>query len=230
MKTITLFFVLFFIIQICYSQSENLSFVLNIDTNGKGEFLNCKDGMKRHIFKEFQLSDDEKMYAVEIYEDSISMLLVCENDNWKRINQLLDETSLFSDTTCQIFVPNIEITDFNQDGFLDIVAILNTNINGNQWGKIFLYNNENQILILLKSAEDSGIWAEPIYNKQTKNIHCEQYSSAFSGRNYISTYRLEKYIAYPLEKEEHNMGYEKPIHRYYIGKKGKWKLKKEIID
>lgn len=217
----------------------NINFfsILYSQTFNNKTVIMMTDSTKNHFYKQFKLTNkDNIVYAIEMYEDSVSYLLKKDNNKWIIIDTLTNHTSFgtYNDT------PRIEITDFNFDSYTDLTITLLTNVNGNQWGKIFLFNPMTQQLQVISSAEDTnlywtdGIWAAPEYNSEDSIIICKQLSGN-TGMTYISRYKLIGMNAIPIEKELTDYTKAKIknnkmtgiIERSFIGVNGIWMLIEE---
>ncbi len=211
-------------------ESENRKLQTSLSSDSLLEFIiDLRETADSIFYKEFKLSPmDTQMYAWKAYEDSISYLMVkSPQSDWKILDTLIGDTN-FSNYN---HVPRLEIKDFNKDGFMDVVAIMLTNVNGNQWGKIFLWDNKENSLVKLKSIEtidywEKGIWAMPEYNVRDSTITCYNMASV-TGVYYESIYKLKGMKAIPVCKKEEDMGNVKTLK--YIGDENSWK-RVEIVD
>lgn len=211
-------------------ESENRKVQTSLPSDLLREFIiDLREATDSIFYKEFKLSPvDTQIYAWKAYEDSISYLMIkSPQSNWEILDTLIGATN-FSNYN---HVPRLEIKDFNKDGFMDIVAIMLTNVNGNQWGKIFLWDNQENSLGKLKSVEtidywEKGIWAAPEYNTKDSSITCYNMASV-TGVYYESIYKLKGMKATPICKKEEDMGNLKTLK--YIGDGDSWKLV-EIVD
>jgi|GEM_PF-4853148 len=184
-----------------YPQQEHSTYLdLNIDSFGNN--IPCNDTIKKHIRKEFYLNSIK--YAIDIKEDDEALLYISENNiNWT----IKDTLSAYSSITqnpigCEILFPSVEITDFNKDGFEDLLYQDFVNMHGERWVIIFLHNlKTKQLEILQNNAEGDIIWADPIYDKKKKIISCTKASGQF-GVSFTSTYSLIGQKAIPLKKKK----------------------------
>ncbi|AWH85736.1 hypothetical protein HYN59_11730 [Flavobacterium album] len=124
-------------------------------------------------------------------------------------------------------ISEFKITDFDKDGDEDLLCIVASNMNGNQWTIIYLNDqNQTKLVKLLNNADNTDIWDNPHYDNKTKLIECELFSGAYGIQsNY--TFRLEKHNAIPVYKEERDLTNEEPVIQEFVGENGEWKLKKE---
>jgi len=102
------------------------------------------------------------------------------------------------------------------------------------WTSVYLNNpDKNRLEILKTTPDEEDVWCAPNYDAKTKIITSMQVSGNY-GYSFTSTYKLQNQIAIPLEKEESDNTQldsytgKGGILKYYIGKKGKWKLKQKI--
>lgn len=208
------------------------SFFVLIDHDDLGVVIPCGDSIRRHIYKEFTGAYPPAKYQIEIIEDSTSCLKYWHDNQWQIIDTLSAFTAIFGDIrNCTIDFPNFAVQDFNEDGYQDIRCGLSTNVNGNSWGKLFLFNPMTRRVEIVPSAEGNQIWAAPSFNAKDKTIECVQVSGIY-GLSYESTYKLEGMRAIPIRKIEEDftgMGADGKggIKRIYRGKSGFWKLVKE---
>jgi hypothetical protein len=126
-------------------------------------------------------------------------------------------------------VSNFKIIDFDHDGNEDLLCWVFSNINGNVWTIIYLYDPKQQKLVKLQNTVDhTDIWNDPEYRLKTSTINCSLYGSAF-GNSEESSYKLEKnHSVIPLKKHIESRSQESVIDYKYVGEKGKWKLKSKI--
>jgi hypothetical protein len=123
---------------------------------------------------------------------------------------------------------NFKITDFDNDGDEDLVCWVYSNINGNEWTVIFINDQKQQKLVrLYNKADKTDIWDSPRFDKKTNNINTELYGSVF-GESEESSYKLNGLTVTPLKKHFQDRTGKRIYDYYYIGKKGKWKLKSKI--
>jgi len=234
MKTTLLLFIVFQTLNSYCQISDSLKYVI-IDRDEKCNIISCSDSTKRHIQKEFKLAkDDPSKYSIVINEDSISLLFININNTWKILDTIDKSLTLYSDIFCNIWFPYFEKTDFNKDGYIDLIVPMRTNVNGNLWTKIYLFNPKCNELQPIYSSEDtsqfwtSGIWSAPEYNQTDSTINCTNVSGAY-GLFFTSKYKLHNFMIEPIEKNEDDTRAvdrrgNGALHRRYIGKDGKWIL------
>lgn len=211
--------------------SRDSTVFISIDRTEDGTIIPCGDSIVRHIRKEFYCTQPPARYALDILEDSTSLLQYWNNSAWETLDTLALWTTFFSELDCSFDFPHFFVEDFDEDGYQDLICGLMTNMNGNRWGKIFLFDASAGRLKRVPSAEEDGIWAGPYFNPEDKTIREDQVSGVY-GVSYTSIYKLEGHTAVPFRKEEiDNQGLNAfgkgGIKREYIGKNGKWILKKE---
>lgn len=158
------------------------------------------------------------------------------NDHWQAIDKIDERTAIWTDLKCNLEIPLCYREDFNQDGFEDLLLMVMTNVNGNQWTRIYLYDPSTDQLKRIKSAErdggdESGIWAAPTYHPADSTIHCTEICGQY-GIYYESTYKLRGLTPIPLFKKEED-SYQRDYrgrnvyYRQYKGYRGGWKLMKQ---
>ena len=233
-KSKLLILFLIFYTNILYAQEIDTSYTLKFRV--KGLKLNNKifDFDNQKLRQEFTLLGEFPIkYSVEIISNDQSIIKRFENNKWLLVDTIEQFFLMIGDTD-EFIIPSFRIEDFNKDGNQDLICWTGTNVNGNEWVQIYLNNPKTKSLIKLINTAERGplIWDAPEYNKKDSTIHCTRISSNF-GLSFESTYKLIGFIAKPLEKEEHDNTNMNPegkgaIYRYYIGKKGKWKLKQKI--
>lgn len=225
---------LIFCTNILNSQEIDTSYTLKFNTKG---LIQTNEGydLNNHILKtEFTLLGDfPTKYSVEIINNNESVIRRFENNKWETVDTIDQMYIEFLDSV-DFLIPSFSIEDFNKDGNQDLICWTGTNINGNEWVQIYLNDPKTKSLkILINTAEkDSVIWDAPEYDENDSTIHCTLVSGNF-GLSFESKYKLIGFTAIPIEKEEHDNTNMNPegkgaIYRYYIGKKGKWKLKQKI--
>jgi len=179
--------------------------------------------LKSEFRQEFKINDQQ--YCIEIINDSTSVFSLYNSSQW----QVIDSISLilFIVDTNRMITPEFTIQDFNNDGFDDFLCWPFTDIHGNQWTFIYLYDpSTSRIVKLFNHAEKTFIWDNPNYDTTKQQISCELLSGVL-GTHIESTYYLKGLIAEPLEKTiiENSMSGETIIskERHYKGKNGHWK-------
>jgi hypothetical protein len=182
--------------------------------------------------------DDERFawYRVRQENDSIVLLMQCpdrESTNCKTIYTIevshwLPEYS--SDDSAG--APYFKITDFNEDGYDDLLVCTYSSVHAIVPMRIFLYDPKKQNLTeLINTAEPGGVWMSPEYDAKNNTIHCF-FDAGNAFNSYKSTYKLKGFTANPVEKHEVDRTNFNPITgegyevKDYKGKNGKWILKK----
>ena len=170
-------------------------------------------------------------FKIHIINDSTSILSKLSDSNWI-INDTLNINGVYAWDTNKLAFPFFKIVDFNRDGYKDLTCWISTNINGNQWLLIYLYDPQKRQYVKLKNKAESGnwngndIWDNPIYNVKDSTIDCITLAGVY-GTSSDSKYKLFKFEAIPLyKKEEDRNSVKTTIENYYIGKNGYWKLEK----
>lgn len=215
-----------------YGQKKKLEPIeVNIDSSNISVYSNNKI----HILKYVEYFNGQKeKYKIEIFQDSISTVFKLNEKNWKQLFIIDISTKIELDKTSQVILPAFQLLDFNEDGFYDLKILSGTNIHGNQWTKLYLYNVlKKRLEILVNYAENSTDWDAPEYNFSDSTIHCQRLSNNW-GVSFISSYKLKGNYAIPLEKQEEdntdmNILGKGRIVKYYIGVKKKWKLKRKSV-
>ncbi len=175
---------------------------------------------------EFTLNGKKPLaYKFELLNDSTAVLSQKVNRNWLEQDRFEFQPWHWIITEEGI-VSQFEIKDFNNDGNDDLVCLISSNVNANEWVYIYL-NNGSKLIKLYNTADEDYIWDNPQYNPKTKTINTELFSSAYGIAN-TATYKLDDLIAKPLEKNESDSATKSDaiINKTYIGKNGKWKLVK----
>lgn len=195
----------------------------HLGTNEGQDSINWTSDNK--ILHEFELSGDNSIRcALTVIANESVVFSQYINEHWQTIDTL--GYSIFSDVT-----PVFKITDFNQDGNEDFMFRSHTNVNGNDWEKIFLNNpSTGQLQKLHTTPDEEDVWSAPEYNPKTKTISCTLVSGNY-GLSADYTYRLDGFTAIPLKKVEQDNTQLNAItgegaqKRIYIGKNSKWVLK-----
>lgn len=207
----------------------NVSFRLNYPLLGEPGDITGIDWKKEKLITDIDLKGDFPLrYQMELTSDSTMVLShyneakldVFDRQDYQSYFWMLDDEGYY--------LTWFKVTDFDHDGDEDLVCRLHTNINGNEWTVIYLNDQKQQKLVKLwNTANDSDIWDDPKYNKETGIIECELYGSAY-GFSSSSTYKLDGTVALPLEKSETDSTHKNYfITKTYKGKNGKWKLIKK---
>jgi len=218
-----------------FAQRPDTTYRLDFNIKAKKLIGGGFELINKNLKKEFTLQGQTPAkYLIEIKNDSISVLSKFENDKWSHTDTISQMFMMVTDTS-ELLIPSFQVTDFNNDGNQDLICWTGTNVNGNYWVIVYLNNPQKKTLEKLKNtAEESFIWDAPVYNPKDSSIKCTRASGVY-GLSFESTYKLVNYSAIPIEKEESdntqmNSKGKGGVTRYYIGKDGKWKLKKEIKD
>lgn len=191
--------------------------------------FNTEDIHRDTLKKTFILNgDSSQIYSIKIINDSTTLLSKFYNNKSYFIDTL---SHLFvSEFSGEIIIPGFTITDFDKDGDQDLLCFLFTNIHGNIWTAIFLFDEKNKTLVKLIDPGDSDdIWDAPEFNGTTNGIKCKRISGVY-GISYESSYYLDGLIAYPLDKREEDTSQlnsatgKGGVIRLYTGKSGRWEL------
>ena len=230
--------ILIFLTKSVYAQNASIvaDTIIDLNHDENGFLINCKGSSKRHILKQFNVvANSTATYRIEIYEDSVSTLSIKRQERWEIIDTLSDFTSLERGdaSSCEIMVPSARVTDFNRDGYADLEIWIGSNVNGNVWEKLFLFNPKTKQLHILKNeAEGDNIWDTPEFEAKDSSIHCKTLSGNW-GIHFESTYKLKYFQAIPIDKKEYDntrmdMSGRGAIYKHYVGHNRKWKLIKKI--
>ena len=211
-----------------YDEQEIVLFNLKYGTD-----TTSVDGIewkKERLESEFELKGKNTLrYLIKLVNDSIGELWQYKSGSWDFQEQLTFSSWTIRRIDVNKLYSEFRLTDFNQDGNTDLTFCHASNINGNNWTKVFL-NDGNRLVSLYNTAEESYIWNDPQYNPKTKAINTELYSGAYGIQN-TASYKLTGLIATPIQKEETDLTHqEKFIITTYKGVKGKWKLAKTEIE
>ncbi|MFY7728456.1 MAG: hypothetical protein ACOVRN_02950 [Flavobacterium sp.] len=173
---------------------------------------------------EFTLEGKNKLtYKFELLNDSTAVLSQQVDNNWQQQDKFEFQPWLWM-VTEEGVASRFEIKDFNQDGNEDLVCLVASNVNTNEW--VYIYLNDGKKLVkLYNTADSSYIWDNPQYDSKRKTINTELFSSAYGIAN-TAIYKLEGVLATPIEKNEGDSATHADaiIHNNYIGENGKWKL------
>ena len=168
------------------------------------------------------------LYAIDIVDDTTSYLSKSETDGWRRIDTII-HIGITMYGPDKLELPLYQLTDFNRDGFVDLVCQIETNMNGNRWTTIYLFHPQHGGLEKLRNTAEMDaweIWDNPEYYPADSTIHCVREASLY-GIYIESTYQLRDFKAWPLEKYVEDRTSARSIsYRYYIGREGKWQQKK----
>ena len=221
-------FLLFCLLNSTFGLAQVSDSIYYIDFKVKSKHLD-EGGYKIENDKlksEFTLQEKElSKYSIEILSDSNSVLSKFNDGKWQVFDTIWH--GFLQTDTNEILVPSYWVMDFNKDGYQDFMCWVMTNMNGNRWTQIYLYNpNKNRIEKLNNDAEESDTWAAPEYNEKDSTIHCTEVSGNY-GSSYESEYKLEYFIARPLKKVEidnmsKNYKGKGGVKRIYKGENGKW--------
>lgn len=185
-----------------------------------------------NLYNMFKLNGDlEHEYKIEIINDTTSVLSRGNEKTWVVLDTIgLMGLQVISTDTLFLNYPMFEVTDFDKDGYQDLLCYLGSNINGNTLTLIYLFNKEiHSLLILYNEAEGDkvGDWNNPEFNKQDSTINCEWVGGTF-GTSLKSTYKLINQKAIPIKKTVKNRSSSRNINIYkYKGVDGKWKFVKK---
>jgi hypothetical protein len=179
---------------------------------------------------EFQLSGRQPgRYALAGVEDSATRLFYDDGPGWKLLDRVTEESSLaFGDDQAPM-IPAYTVQDINFDGYPDLTAWISSNINGNQWTKLYVYDSVRQRLQLLSNtAEGSDIWDGPRFFR-ADSVRCERFSGVF-GLQFESLYRWDGLRLLPVSKVELDFRSANPLtgkgarRRWYAGRGARWRL------
>jgi hypothetical protein len=181
---------------------------------------------KEQLESEFELKGRNTLrYRIKLINDSIGELWQYRSGSWNLQEQLAFSSWTIRRVDVNKLYSEFCLTDFNQDGNTDLTFCHASNINGNNWTKVFL-NDGNRLVSLYNDAEGSYIWDDPQYNAKTKTINTELYSSAYGIQN-TASYKLTGLTATPIKKEESDLTHEEKVTvTTYKGVQGNWKLVK----
>ena len=222
--------ILFFLCIISNAQNADTTYSLDFKIKAK-KVLNVGYVLEnKKLRAEFILNEQVvNKYSIEIINDTVSILSRFENGNWQILDSIL-HTSYFISDSNKLYIPSFEITDFNKDGFQDLTCWVETNMNGNYWIIIYLFNPKTNTLEKLRNTAEQDeweIWDNPIYNPKDSTIKCICEASIY-GLYFESKYKLINLKAVPIEKyEEDRTSGKYIINRYYKGIQGKWKIIKK---
>lgn len=166
-------------------------------------------------------------YSMHLLNDTIASLSRYESNQWILQEEMKYE-SYFMYREENELLSHFRITDFDKDGDEDLLCWIFSNVNGNEWTIVFLNDQESEKLVrLIDTADDTDIWNNPEYNEKKSIIICTLDGSAF-GCSAESSYKLNNLSAIPIEKHYQDRTSGKYIEDfYYVGKNGRWKLKKK---
>ncbi len=90
-------------------------------------------------------------YIIENINDTLSIIYRLKKKNYFFIDSIIHQDCSFE---CEQLVPSFTIHDFNKDGNQDLSCWAYSNINGNQWTYIYLFNDKkNRLVSLLNTSE-----------------------------------------------------------------------------
>lgn len=224
-----IFLFLLLIYSAAYSQLEEdtiqiLTFKLDYPPKGENDI----DWNNEKPVCEFILGGKTPLrYSMNLQNDSISSLYRYENEQWI-LQEDMKYESYFLERVEDKLLSHFSIVDFDEDGDEDVLCWIFSNMNGNEWTIVFLNDQENKKLVrLFDTAGNTDIWDRPEYDKKTGIINCTLEGSAY-GTSAESSYKLDNLIAFPIEMYYQDRTSARYIEDfYYIGKNGKWKLKKK---
>lgn len=175
---------------------------------------------------EFTLNGQNKLtYKFELLNDSIAVLSQKVDGSWQE-QDMFEFQPWHWIITEEWVGSQFEIKDFNHDGNDDLVCLISSNVNANEWVYIYL-NNGSKLIKLYNTADGDYVWDNPQYDAKRKVINTELFSSAYGIAN-TASYKLEGLVAKPIEKNEADSAthVNTITHTTYKGKNGKWKLVK----
>lgn len=183
---------------------------------------------------EFTLGGNTPLkYSMQLHNETIASLSRYENDQWILQEDMKYESYFMyrkkgEDGDEDKLISNFRIEDFDKDGDEDLLCWIRSNMNGNEWTRVFLNDQENKKLVrLINTAYDIDIWDMPRYDEKTGIINCTLHGSAF-GCSAESSYKLENLTTTPIEKHYQVRTSGRYVEDlYYTGENGKWKLKKK---
>ncbi|KFF07512.1 hypothetical protein B0A68_13085 [Flavobacterium reichenbachii] len=163
-------------------------------------------------------------YSFHLESDSTATLHHFKNNKF-HLQETLNYQPYLWHLEDHLLYSNFKITDFDNDGDEDLVCWVYSNINGNEWTVIFINDQKQQKLVrLYNTADKTDIWDSPRFDKKTNIINTELYGSAF-GESEESSYKLNGLTVTPIKKHFQDRTGKRMYDYYYIGEKGKWKLK-----
>ncbi len=189
-------------------------------------WLRVCDSAAMHIFfKKIKIGQEGQWFAGLFVEDTLaSCLWQQERGGWKVIDTISFRSPFFSDLSCELELPRLEVVDFNEDGHDDLRVPVAMNINGNVWATIYLYDTARNTLRRLQGFLEDNPNLE--YDKRTGVVWSEKVAGAY-GESWSAYYELRGFKAYPLKKVvEDRTQMEAITHRLYIGKGEQWQLVK----
>lgn len=202
-----------------------LTFQMNYPPKGENDI----DWDKEKPVCEFVLEGKTPLkYNMTLENDTVASLYRYENEKWVLQEEMKYE-SYFLYRDENELISHFRIEDFDKDGDEDLLCWIFSNVNGNEWTKVFLNDQENKKLIsLYDTAGETDIWDRPEYDEKTGVINCTLDGSAF-GTSAESSFRLENLTAIPIKMhyQDRSTSAKYIVDFYYVGKNGKWKLKKK---
>lgn len=191
-------------------------------------WLRVCDSAAAHIFfKKIKIGQEGQWFAGLFVEDTeAASLWQQERGAWKVIDTISLRPSFYSDLSCELELPRLEVVDFNQDGYDDLRIPLDMNINGNVWATIYLYDTTQNTLRRLEGFLENNANLE--YDKKTGVVWSETHAGAY-GESSSAYYALRGFKVYPLKMGvEDRTQMESITHRLYIGKGEQWQLVKTV--
>lgn len=188
------------------------------------------DWQKEKLFSEFTLKSKKDIkYAISIQNQSSASLLTFKNGKWE-VQEKINITGLaLRRIANKVIISEFKITDFNNDGSEDLVCWTGTNINRNKWTLIYLNDTDNLKLVKLwNDADETDIWARPVYNPEEATIRTQRDGSA-NGTSDESIFLLDGLEAIPVSKHTQDRTEETVTDYYYIGN-DKWELYQTFQD
>jgi len=204
----------------------NISFRLSYPLLGEPGDIDGIDWKREKLVTDIELKGDVPLkYQIELTSDSTMVLFRFNAGKFEVVDTQIYQPYFWMLDEGDYLLSWFKVKDFDYDGDEDLVCRLYTNVNGNEWTVVYINDQKREQLVKLRdTADDSDIWNNPKYNKDTAVIECELYGSAY-GFSAVSRYKLNGVITVPLEKSETDATHpDYFITNEYIGKNGKWKL------
>lgn len=188
----------------------------------------CKLDSQQFYFKKTQIGIDGQWVAALFVDEGPASVWVYGSGNWERIDRIAAKGSISVDIrVCELLYPYLNKIDFNQDGYEDLQVVLGSNMHGNIWSVVYLFDPVSRTLKPIQGLEDVP---NLNFDRKTSIIWNETNRGVY-GISERSFYQLKGFRAYPLKKAEqdftsYHVGIQKS--RFYIGKGRKWKLVKQM--
>lgn len=204
-------------------KEKKIVFKLNFATDTTS--VDGIDWQREKPTEEFKLRGTNVKYQLRPLNDSLTVLYRGEGKSFV-LQEIIRHTfwTMRRVEDGMIF-SEFKLVDFNKDGYEDLLCWTASNVNGNEWTLIYLYDPEKQKLVkLYNNADHTDIWDMPRYNPKNSTIKCELFSSAY-GYSSESIFKLKKIAAYPLKQTCWDSTHpDVIITKKYIGLGDKWKL------